>query len=120
MDDVTVGIFRKLMESLVESTMMYRAEIWGCSRHLKSIEQVQLWALRMFFGVGTLHPKASLLLETKSLPVVWEANMHCVKSWLKVLTSRLYELRLLKKIARQAVECGKGVWIKNMAKCVGD
>ena len=46
--------------------------------------------------------------------------MRCEKFWLKVLMSRLYEGRLLKKIARQAVECGKGVWIKNMAKCVGD
>ena len=120
MVDVTVRIFRKLMESLVESTMMYGAEVWGCSRHLVPIEQVQLRAPRMFFGVGTLHPKASLLLEINSLPVVWEAKMHCVKFWLKVLTSRLYEGRLLKKIARRAVECGKGVWIKNMAKCVGD
>ena len=46
--------------------------------------------------------------------------MRCVKVWLKVMTSRLYEGRLLKKIARQAVECGKGGWIKNMAKCMGD
>ena len=46
--------------------------------------------------------------------------MRCVKFWLKVLTSRLYEGRILKKIARQAVECGKGVWIGNMTKCVGD
>ena len=99
MGDVTVGIFRKLMESLVESVMMYEAEIWGCSRHLVSIEQVQLCALRIFFGVGTLHPKASLLLEINSLPVVWEAEMCCVKFRLKVLTSR----------------CGNGVWIRNKA-----
>ena len=59
MGDVTAGSFRKLMESLVESTMMYGAEVWGCSRQLVPIEQVQLRALRMFFGVGTLHPKAS-------------------------------------------------------------
>ena len=98
MGEVTVAVFRKLMESLVESTMMYGAEVWGCSRHLESIEQVQLRALRMFFGVGTLHPKASLLLEIQSLPVVWEAKMRCVKFWLKVLsssaqevTSRLYD-----------------------------
>ena len=44
MDDVTVGIFRKLIESLVESTMMYGAEVWD----LVPIEQVQLRALRMF------------------------------------------------------------------------
>ena len=46
--------------------------------------------------------------------------MRCVKFWLKVMTSRLYEGRLLKKITRQTVECGKGGWIKNMAKCMGD
>ena len=47
------------------------------------MEQVQLHALQMFFGVGTLHPKASLLQEVEALPVVWEAKMHCVKFWLK-------------------------------------
>ena len=100
--------------------MTYGVEIWGCSRHLEAMEQVQLRVLRMFFGVGTLHPKASLLLEVKSLPVVWEAKMRCVKFWLKVLTSERYEGRLLRKIARQAVECGKGVWVKNLAKCIGE
>ena len=29
----------------------------------------------------------------------------------------MYEGRLLKKLAIQAVECGKGAWVKNMAKC---
>ena len=47
--NVTAGIFRKLMGSLIESTLMYGAEIWGCSRHLEAIEQVQLRALRMLF-----------------------------------------------------------------------
>ena len=31
--DVGVGIFQKLMGSLVESGMMYGVEIWSCSRH---------------------------------------------------------------------------------------
>ena len=92
---------------------MYGVEIWGCSRHLEPIEQVQLRALRMFFGVGTLHPKASLLREVEALPVVWEAKMRCVKFWLKVLNNEMYEGRLLRKIARQEVECGKGVWVQS-------
>ena len=81
--DVAIGIFRKLMESLVKSSMLYGAEIWGCCRNLESIEQVQLRAFRMFFGVGILHPKASLWLEMKCLPVIWEAKIHCVKFWMK-------------------------------------
>ena len=32
----------------------------------------------------------------------------------------MYERRLLRKIVRQAVECGKGVWVKNMATFVGE
>ena len=89
-------------------------DVWcgnmGCSRHLEPIEQVQLRALRMFFGVGTLHSKASLLREGR------EVKMRCVKIWLKVLNYEMYEERLLRKIARRAVECSKGVWVKYMAK----
>ena len=36
------------------------------------------------------------------------------------MTSEVYEGRLLRKVAREAVKCGKGVWIKNMAKCMRD
>ena len=36
--------------------MLYGVEICG----LEAIEQVQMCAFCMFFGVGTLHPKVSL------------------------------------------------------------
>ena len=36
--DIGVGTFRKLMTSLLESTMLYGAEIWGCNRNLEGIE----------------------------------------------------------------------------------
>ena len=52
--DIRVGVFRKLMASLVESTMLYEAEIWECNRDLEKMEQNQVRALRLFFGVGTL------------------------------------------------------------------
>ena len=32
----------------------------------------------------------------------------------------MYEGRLLRKIAGRAIECGKGIWVKNMVKCVDD
>ena len=62
----------------------------------------------MFFGVNTLHPKASLMTKIKSMPVVWEARVRCVQFWYKVLTSKVYEGRLLRKVAYQAVKCEKG------------
>ena len=75
--DIGIGTFRKFMTSLVDSTMLYGAEVWGCCRNLQSVQQVQLRAARLFFGVGTLHPRTSLLLELGDLPVVWLARMKC-------------------------------------------
>ena len=106
--DVGVGILKKLMSALVDSTMLYGVEIWGCMRNLESIEQVQLRAFRMFFGVGTLHPKASLMMEMESLPVVWEARVRCVQllsvawrnvrdEWRKEMPEKL-KLSMMKRI----------------------
>ena len=50
--------------------MLYGAEIWECSRNLEAVDKVQLRACRMLFGVGTLHPRVSLLLEMGDLPMV--------------------------------------------------
>ena len=46
--------------------------------------------------------------------------MHCMRFWMKILTSEVYEGRLLRKVTREAVKCGKGVWIKNMVICKRD
>ena len=35
-----VGIFKKLMSALVDLTMLYGVDIWGCMRGLEAIEQV--------------------------------------------------------------------------------
>ena len=56
MGGVEVGTFKRLMSSIVESTMMYGAEVWGCNRNVETLQQVQLKAARLFFGVGTRHP----------------------------------------------------------------
>ena len=72
--------------------------VWGCMSSLETIKQVQLCAFRMFFGAYMLHPKASTVMEIKSLQVVWEARVSCVQFWYKVLTSKVYEGRLLRKV----------------------
>ena len=104
--DVGLGRFRKLMSAVVDSTMLYGAEIRGCTKNRETIEQVQMHAFRMFFGLGTLHSKASLFIAMDSLPVVWEARVRCVQFWYKALTSKMYEGRLLTQVALQAVKCG--------------
>ena len=114
-----IGMFKKLISALVDSTILYGVEIWGCMRSLETIEQVQLRAFCMFFWVDTLHSKASLTMEMESLPVVWESRVRCVQFCYKVLTSKVHEGRLLRKVASQAVECEKGSWMISIGRCVG-
>ena len=96
------------MSALVDSTMLYGVKIWGCMRSLETIEQVQLRPFRMFIGVGSLHSKASLMMEMESLPVVWEARMRYVQllsvawrnvrdEWRKEMHEKL-KLSMMKRI----------------------
>ena len=54
------------------------------------------------------------------MPLVWKAKMWCMRFCLKVMSAEAYEGRLMRKITRHSVGCGKGAWVKNMAKCVSD
>ena len=58
-------------------------------------------------------------MEMESLPVVWEERVRCVQFWYKVLTSKVYEGRLLRKVVSQAVECGRGSSMRSIGRCVG-
>ena len=58
---------------LVGSVLLYGVEEWGCGRQLGLVENVQMRAVRIFMGVGRLHPLASLQFEMKVLPVKWKA-----------------------------------------------
>ncbi len=66
--------FVKLLEAMVESVLLYGAEVWGCCRWMEALEQVQLRAARM--GVGWWHPRVALLYEMMMLPLVWEARRY--------------------------------------------
>ena len=46
----------QLMQSLVESLLLYGAESWGCHQKLDGLYQLQLRALRIFFGVRRCAP----------------------------------------------------------------
>ena len=62
--------FTKLWGALVESVLLYGAEVWGCGRHATLVEQIQLRAARIFLGVGRLHPKVALQFEMKMMSFV--------------------------------------------------
>ena len=71
----------------------------------------------MFFGVGTLHPKVSLLAEMGDLPVRWRAKLQCVLFWVSVLSSRVYDDLLIRQVATEAVKFGTSSWLRKMSLC---
>ena len=42
--------FRRLLEMLVGSVLLYGVEVWGCERQLGPVENVQMRAVRIFMG----------------------------------------------------------------------
>ena len=61
--EVKGGSFTRMWESLVQSVLLYAAEIWGCSKKLGPVEQVQVRTGRIFLGVNRRHPKVSCRLR---------------------------------------------------------
>ena len=105
--------FIRLMEALVQSVLLYGAEVWGCGRKLGAVEQVQLRAARMFLGVSKLHPKVSLQFEMGMLPLELEAKKRCIEIWWRIL--RLDEDRLVRQVALEVLRTrGKVRWLKEL------
>ena len=59
--------FKGLLEVL-DAVLLYGVEMWGCTRQLGLIENVQMEAAKIFMGVGRLHPLVSLQFEMNMLP----------------------------------------------------
>ena len=68
----------KMIEARINLVVLYGSEVWGCCSNLDQVEQLQLRAPRMFYGVDRRHPRASLMLETGVLPVPVFAKIQCL------------------------------------------
>ena len=72
----------------------------------------------MFFGVGNMHPRVSLLLEVGDLG--WCGWLYYVAPnfGLKCYQARyVYDGRLLRRVAVKEVKYGKNSWMKRMSNC---
>ena len=69
---------------LVESVLLYGAEVWGGGSQLEPVERVQMRAPRIFLGVGRLHPLVSLQYELM-MPLRWEGRKRFIEFWIKVM-----------------------------------
>ena len=63
-----------LLEALVDSVLLYGAEVCGYCRQTESLVQVQLQAARIFLWVGRLNPRSVIEYEMRMMLLVWEAK----------------------------------------------
>ena len=79
MREVRGATFVRLMESLVESVLLYGAEVWGCGAQLGPVENVQMRVARIFLGVRRLLPLVCLQFEINMLPMKWLTMMRSIE-----------------------------------------
>ena len=117
--EVRGATFVRLMESLVESVLLYGAEVWGGGAQLRPVENVQMRAARIFLGVGRLHPLVSLQFEMNMLPMKWVAMKRSIEFWVQVM--RMTDGRFLKVVMLEALEVGCKVrWVKELQTKFGE
>ena len=75
----------RLMEMLVDTVLLYGMEVWGCGRQLGPVDNVQMWAARIFLGVGKLHSLVSLQFKMNVLPMRCEAMTRGIAFWVHVM-----------------------------------
>ena len=59
---------------------------------------------------------SSLEVEMGLLKLVWEVRIRCPVYWLKIMCDPMYENRLSRRIAVEAMNSNAG-WIKKLRKC---
>ena len=106
--EVRGATFVRLMESLVESVLLYGAEVWSGGAQLRQVENVQMRVARIFLGVGRLHLLVSLQFEMNMPPMKWVAMKRSNEFWVQVM--RMTDGRLLKDVMLEAFEVGCKVW----------
>ena len=68
-------------------------------------------------GVGRLHPKVSLLVETEVLPLKWVTKLKCVEFWYRVM--KLGDERLVKHVAVEAWKQRDWMnWMKDLRQSI--
>ena len=113
MGEVRGATFVRLMESLLESVLLYGAEVWGGGVQLGPVENVQMRVARIFLGVGRLHPLVSLQFEMNMLPMKWVVMKRSIEFWVQVM--RMSDGRLLKIVMLEALEVWCKVrWVKEL------
>ena len=56
-------------------------------------------------------------MEADAVPVAWLARVRCAAFWFRILSIPLYEGRIWRVAAIEAMECG-GTWIMKLQECL--
>ena len=99
----------RLMGSLI-------CETFPCVRNIfiGAHNRLQRSLIYTYFGVGRNHPRMSLLEEMSCFPLMWNACLRYVVFWFEILLSPMFENRIIRREADDAISLSRWPWLNNL------
>ncbi len=113
---MTLSVFEKLYQSLVEPVLFYAAGVWGTTEH-KSIQVVQHKACRYFLGGGKHAANVSLRVDMGWNSCYVKAKLETFRLWLKL--ERTDDGRVLKNVHIWSKQYTRG-WESRITKLANE
>ena len=113
----SLSVFFKLFDAQIQPIVQYGAEIWGLENASSVIENIHLFAMKRFLGIGTKTPNDLVYGELGRYPIYLNSIICCVRYWLKLVS--MEERRLPFKAYRMLYRLdqnGKVNWVSNIRK----
>ena len=72
------------------------------------------WTVRIFWSGQEPSYRVSLLAEMSCFALMWDARLRCVVFWFKILLSPMFENRIIRRAAEDAISLSRGPWLNNL------
>ena len=101
--------YKCLLESFIDSVLLYGAEVWGCMRGIDAWCRA-IAATSLAFILWSM---SVLWSEMDIMPIVWMARVRCIVFWFKVSMTEAFQGRVVRQVAHEAIG-HQGTWIRNL------
>jgi len=105
------SVFFKLLDAQIVPSLLYASELWGFEEN-KRIEQVHLYACKLFLNVPTRTPNDMIYGDLGRYPLWVDSAARCIQYWLKLLKQNNFRYSKMAYLALlNMTERGRVNWV---------